>query len=217
MLGLPSGTLRWKLTNRSLTAIEAELFRHVNADLRDRGADWSTFYKLDRKGAIRLGPERRKVSTDEPRVLLPPWAAQIADKDGRRFADSIRRCQVRIVGDLEKLAADSPTAEWHDMDSVPIDIAANGVVGAVSAAQQSADGFRQKTDSQAAEIARLNEELAKERSPTLKQYAGSIAPNQRANQIASAFTARELATAVKRRLVNKLGMHRTRSKRKHSA
>jgi hypothetical protein len=236
MLGLPAGTLDWKLTNRSLIATEAELFRHVNVSLRDSGTDWFTFYNLVRKGAIRYGPERRKLSLAEPRVLLPPWAAEIADKDGRRFADSIRRSEVRVVGDLDKLAAESPTAEWQDIESIPIAIAANGVVGAVSAAQQTADRFRRKTEFQAAEIARITEELAsaksrpeqaaelerikkelaEAKSRTLGQHARSIAPSKRVNQVVAAFSTRELAAALRRRVIQGLGKRLNMPHRKKS-
>lgn len=212
MLDLPAGMLHWRLTNRSLTAVEAELFRNVNINLRDNGADWLAFYNLLRKGALRFGPERRVVPADEPRVLLPPWAASIADKDGRRFADSIRGSGARVVGDLDKLAAESPANEWQDIDTVPIDVAANGIAGGVSAARQQARRFRTKIETQSGEVARLKQELATTRAGTLQQYAHSIAANQRAQQMASAFTTRELAAAMKRRLRHKLGKRRAASR-----
>lgn len=161
MLGLPPGTLDWRQSNPSLAAIDAELFRHVNAILRDRGATWSTFHTLVRYGAIKLGPERRKVSPDEPRVVLPPWAADIADQDGASFAERIRESKVRVVGNLDKLATKSPAAEWRSMDSIPVGIAAEAVAGAVLAGQKVRGTARKEADTQAAELAALKAELAK--------------------------------------------------------
>jgi hypothetical protein len=211
MLGLPAGTLDAKLTHRSLTAVEAELFRAVNADLRDNGADWMAFFNFVRRGAISRGSARRKVPPDVPRVRLPPWAAQIADKDGRSFADSIRRSQVRVVGDLEALAAESRTAHWEDFASVPIDLAADTVAGAVSAGRNLAGKSRKKIQAQAdeisaygKEISELKRNLAAVKSHDLAQHAHLIAANERAPQMASAFTTRELAAAIKHQLLRKL-------------
>lgn len=204
MLGLPVGVLHRKMSNRSLTAVETELFRQVNADLRSKGGDWRTFHKLIRQGALKLGVQTRGVAPEESRVLLPPWAAELADKDGRRFADSIQTSQVRVVGDLEKLAKESPSAEWHDIDTVPVPIAAQGIVGAVSAAQQSEDDLRRKVTTQTAKLAKLQDQQEREKSKTLRDHARTVKPNRRAPQLAAAFTTRELAAAIKHRLRNKL-------------
>jgi hypothetical protein len=210
MLGLPSETLSWGPRNKSLTAVDAELFRHVNAILRDRGASWSTFHGLVRYGAIRLGPERRHVSRDEPRVVLPPWAAEIADQDGRRFADRIRRSQVRIVGDLDNLAVETRSAPWRPIDNVAIGVAAQAVSGAILAGQEARGSLKKEIESQSAEITTLKAEVARLATESLYKRACEIAPDQRAEQLASAFSTREMVAGVKRRLLHKLRTGRSR-------
>lgn len=155
MLGLPAQTLEWRLSNRSLTAVDAELFRHVNVILRDRRADWTTFYDLVWKGAIRLGPSRRKSRADELRVRLPAWAAARAAADGRRYVEEIERSAVRVVGDLGRIAVEPSAAEWRDLEEVPIEIAADAVAAAILAGQEQRKALRKKIKAQAAELAAL--------------------------------------------------------------
>lgn len=161
MLGLPEDTLKWSSSNRSLSAIDAELFRHVNALLRDRDASWSTFHGLVRYGAIRLGPERRKGAADESRVVLPPWAAEITDRDGKRFAEALRDSPIRVVGDLDNLTTATKTSPWRDIDSVPIDVAAEAVAGAILAGQEARSALKKDIKAQADELSTLRSELVR--------------------------------------------------------
>ena len=161
MLGLPTGMLQHGRSNDSLTAADAELFRRVNIILRDRGANWSTFHNLVWQGAIKLGPEHRDVGADEPRVVLPAWAAEIADADGARFAESIRHSAVRVVGNVDNLAARSKSAEWHSPDHLPIDIAAEAVAGAVLAGQRARDSLKKELKARATEVEELKIKIAK--------------------------------------------------------
>ncbi|WP_188898600.1 hypothetical protein [Microlunatus endophyticus] len=211
MLGLPDGMLQWRTSNRALTAVEAELFRTANAELRDRGADWRTFFELVRKGAVRLGPERREVGPDERRVTLPPWAAEIVTADGQRFARAIRQSGVRVVGDLDTLAVAPETAEWHDIEQIPVAIAANALAGAVLAGQLQRDKFQAQLNSASARVAKLHAELMTERSKTLNEFAATIPSSQRADEVAAAFTSHELAAALKHRLLVRLRHGRTHS------
>jgi len=192
MLGLPAGMLTWGRTNRSLTAPEVELFRIANIELRERGADWLSYFDLVRKGAILYGAQRRKLSADEPRVALPAWAARIADQDGRDFADCIARSAVRVVGDLNALALPSRSADLPQIDQVPVDLAAPAIAAAVLAAQE-----------------RRAKEAASHTCPTFTQRAGELPDGQRAGTLASNFSTRELAAALTRRLVYKLRTRKT--------
>lgn len=218
MLGLPPGTLDWRRSNSSLAAIDAELFRHVNAVLRDKGASWSTFHNLVRYGAIKYGPERRKVSPDEPRTLLPAWAAEIADRDGARFAESIRESKVRVVGNLDNLTAASPSGDWHSIDEIPVGIAAEAVAGAIVAGQKARSVIRKELDARTAELTKIKKDLARvtaerdviaadlaaARSRTLDRRVRAIA-RSRSAQVLSTF--RSEAAGAKRRLVRKLRAH----------
>ncbi|QGN32940.1 hypothetical protein [Microlunatus sp. Gsoil 973] len=219
MLGLPHETLSWKRSNDSLTATDAELFRHVNVILRDRKATWSTFHNLVWQGAIKLGPEQRSVSPNEPRVLLPPWAAEIADRDGARFAEHIRGTAVRVVGDLDNLAVKSPTAPWRSIEEIPVNIAAEAVAGAVLAGQRARRDARKELDKQAAELEQLQTELAeltaerdqlveRERSAA-SSLALSSAAAERAERPAAMFGAHQLAAGLKRRLLRRVRTHRS--------
>jgi len=156
MLGLPSGMLRVERSNDSLMAVDAELFRRVNIILRDRNALWTTFQALVWQGAIKLGPERREVGADERRVVLPPWAAQIANADGARFADALRQSPVRVVGNVENLATKVGSAPWDPIDTVPIDIAAEAVAGAVLAGQKARESLKKEVADLKAQVAKLS-------------------------------------------------------------
>ncbi|QDP96893.1 hypothetical protein FOE78_14070 [Microlunatus elymi] len=204
MLGLPAGMLDWNRSNRSLTGIDAELFRQANVMMRDRGVDWRSFYSLVWKGAIQLGPEQRKVPAGGPRVMLPPWAGEIADKDGRRFADEIGAMDVRVVGDLDNLAVESRTAPWQDITEIPIEIAADAVAAGVLAGQQSRERFLATELANQEQIAKLRQQLARETTRSLADRARAIPANRRAEQLAGAFSSRELAAALKRRLLHRL-------------
>lgn len=220
MLGLPPETLNWQRSNDSLTATDAELFRHVNAILRDRKASWSTFHNLVWQGAIKLGPERRTVSPDEPRVVLPPWAAEIADRDAAGFVESIRASQVRIVGDLDKLAAKSPSAPWHDIADIPVRIAAEAVAGAILAGQKARRDARKELAAAEAQVKQLKTEvteLRKERDLRVKQATaaspgapGGRGATERVEQVAASFSTHEIAAGLKRRLI-----YRLRTRRSH--
>lgn len=210
MLGLPTGTLEWTPSNHSLAAVDAELFRRVNAILRDRGADWRTFYSLVRMGAIRLGPERRTVGPEEAKIVLPPWAAKLAAADGRRFAESIRGSRTRVVGDLDALTAEHPATEWQDVDSLSVDVAADAVAAAVMAGQESRVRFTKTVDSLTAEISCLQDELTDATSWSPSRRDQRFAAEKRAEQMATAFSTRELAAALKRRL-----LYRLRTRRSH--
>jgi hypothetical protein len=206
MLDLPEGTLDWKFSNQSLGAVDAELFRHVNGLLTDKGVDWSSFYDLVQKGAILLGPYSREGRANDVRAKLPPWAAEIAERDGRRFADGIRASGVHVVGDLESLAAPCPSGETEPIEDVPIQMAACAVAGAVRAGKRLGKRKQGEIRAQSAEISRLKAELAASRGRTLEEHARSVAPDERRSALARAFTTKELASALNRRLLHK-GRH----------
>lgn len=209
MLGLPAGMLAWGRSNRSLTAPEAELFRRVNVELDERGADWRSQYDLIWKGAVQHGTQPRKPGPDEARMLLPEWAARIAEEDGRAFADRIAQSDVRVVGNLDDLAAPSPRADWPEMDTIPLDIAVPALAAAVLAAQQGRRKAARQSRRDGAELDRLRRQAAEHTCPTFAQQVRSIPADQRAERLASTFSTRELAAALKRRLLYKLRTRRS--------
>ena len=141
LLGLPAGELAHDPTdqhsvNRSLTAVEAELFRRLNITLRDEGVNWNTYQKLDRNGAIRRLLDQRHPPDEEPRLRLPTWAAKAARQDGEQFARCIRQSGVRVVGDLDNLHVEPPATEQANVDQLPIDIGVDALAGALIAGQK---------------------------------------------------------------------------------
>lgn len=202
MLGLPAGMLAWGRTNRALTAPEVELFRAVNAGLQEHGGDWRSYFDLVRKGAILLGAQRRTPAPDEPRVRLPTWAARIAEEDGQAFAERIGKSQVRVIGDLDELAAPVPAADWPEISDVPIGIAAPSISAAVLAAQKQ----RKSSERRIADLERAASEHA---CPGFAERARRLPADRRAEQIAANFSTREVAAALKRRLLYKLRTRRS--------
>lgn len=141
LLGLPANELAHDpadqhSVNRSLTAVEAELFRRLNITLRDEGVDWNTYQRLDRNGAIRRLLDQRVPPADEPRLCLPAWAAKPARQEGERFAERIRQSGVRVIGDLDNLHAEPPAPEQVNVDQLPIDIGVDALAGALIAGQK---------------------------------------------------------------------------------
>lgn len=139
LLGLPHGILRPSpdglAANRSLSLPEVELLRQVNRQLHDRGINWSHYAKLVRGGAVARLQLSRTPAADEPRLVLPSWAAAEALYRGRHFAEVIDATGVRVVGELSTLYAEVPTAAKTEAPTqVPISIAAEAVAGVVSAA-----------------------------------------------------------------------------------
>ncbi len=142
LLGLPARTLTGSVTagdktNRSLSMQEAELFRRVNARLT--GSDRiprKLYLDFIRSGAVGRILGVRSPRPDEPRVELPVDAIDTTVAKGREYADQIRRSGVRIVGDIDRLAAvpDRPDHALASSDHVDYSIAVEAIVGVALAA-----------------------------------------------------------------------------------
>ncbi|GAB3562039.1 hypothetical protein GCM10027344_17510 [Spelaeicoccus albus] len=203
LLGLPPGLLGKNdgsaaLSNRSMTAVEAELFRRVNVVLRDEEIDWFTYHKLGRLGAMGRVVNHRVPPADEPPVRLPQWAADLAQRDGEKFAEHIERTGVRVVGDLAKLKAPPKVgADRVPADQVPFDIGVQSVVGALAAGQRQKNVADKK-------LASLKKTTAPKRSRPTKKAAGKRA------RPSETYTTRELTRAVAARLKHKLKTGRSK-------
>ncbi len=106
LTGLREGTLvpEDDLSNRSLRLPEVETVRAFNIAYRAAGLGTMLHMKVMRLGAAEH-LKRRVPGADEPRIETPAWALQRADAIAREIVDGIARSGVRIVGDLESLAA----------------------------------------------------------------------------------------------------------------
>lgn len=106
LVGLSSGTLAFDpaLANRSLTLAEIEIVRAFNALYKAEQLPTPLYTRVLRRGAATL-MERRKPDRSEARVELPTWALEPIGQIAREIVDGIAGSGVRVVGDLESLAA----------------------------------------------------------------------------------------------------------------
>lgn len=140
LLGLPSGVLttsdqRGGAANRSLSAQEAALILRVNEILQPGQMTHDELTQILRGGAVaRLLHTRQPPDTDSS-VALPPWAHDRARQLGECYAATIAGSGVQVLGDLSQLS-DLPAARGGRStmpDLVPTELAAQAVVGAMSA------------------------------------------------------------------------------------
>lgn len=140
LLGLPAETLspakqRGGVVNRSLSAEEAALFLRVNQLLAPRQMSRDELTQILRGGAVaRVLDTREPGSTDTP-IALPDWADHRAAQVGEQYAAVIAGTGVRVVGDLDQLAARPRHRRGRATmpDVVPVDLAAEALLGAMSA------------------------------------------------------------------------------------
>lgn len=137
MTGLPEASLVPKadVRNRSLTLGEAELVRLLNEQFRDRGWSEAVYDRFLRRGAVVQMKNNHQPSPDEPRLVTPKWALDQAAEIGAAAADAISALGVRVVGDLASLAAvpADPAEDWSDTPVLPVDAAAQAILGTISA------------------------------------------------------------------------------------
>ena len=141
VLGLPAGllepdTLSGAQQNRSLTAGEAEMLRRVNRAVREAGdVAWRDYERFVRDGAVEAMLSRRKPHKDEQRIVPPAWAVERAAGLARHEASLIAASGVRVVGDLDHLAAPVPSVERsRSARDLPVDAAAEALLAVLSTA-----------------------------------------------------------------------------------
>lgn len=222
LLGLPAGMLACEQdTNRSLTAVEAGMFRRVNVALRENTVDWRAFHDLVTQGAITQGALSRTPPPDEPRIRLPAWANEAAQRDGKRFAERIRQSGVRVVGDLDSLGTTLPARAYTEGETVPVDFSVRTLTGTVLAgqnAQHRAEKANKRADEANRKLTATHEKnrklhtdletvkkkLHREQNRALYHRVRALTPADRIDKTAAAYTTRELLAALKRRLTYKL-------------
>ena len=104
LTGLREGTLeeRPDLTNRSLTAPEAEAVRAFNAAFRKAGLGARLHNRVINLGAgTRM--KQRVPPSDWTRIETPAWAIERADAIAHEIVAGIAASGVRVVGDLDAL------------------------------------------------------------------------------------------------------------------
>jgi hypothetical protein len=133
LLGLRTGTLHTPpdRTNRSMTLPETEAVRAFNRLAREQGVGTPLLAKVMRYGASQY-IKLRVPEPDEPRVETPQWALDRASEVAREMVGNISASGVRVIGDLESLAAvqrGRPAADHQPDVTVPPPVAARVLVG----------------------------------------------------------------------------------------
>jgi len=136
LLGLPDGLLVERVpdrSNRGLTRTEAGLLQELNSAVKGQ-LTWREYNHLVRDGVVHRVLQVRRPGVGEDKTCLPAWAAEQAVVEGAGGADALRASGVRIVGSLESLSAAMPAVDAApDVTHVPLDLAAEALVGAVAA------------------------------------------------------------------------------------
>ncbi|HUG29252.1 MAG TPA: hypothetical protein VMQ65_01890 [Candidatus Limnocylindria bacterium] len=137
LTGLLDGTLvpENDLSNRSLRLPEIETVRAFNLAYRAEGLGTMLHTKVMRFGAAEH-LKRRVPGANEPRIETPAWALERADAVAREIVDGIARSGVRVIGDLESLAAPTAAASTDGgitADAAWADIGAQTAMGIVLA------------------------------------------------------------------------------------
>jgi hypothetical protein len=155
LLGLPAGTLTdtpAERRNRSMTPAEAELFRRVNVVLRSTDVSWPEYAHLIRYGAILRSVQRYTPPAGGPRLATPSWALDRAAELGARYAAAITELRpdgLQVVGDLDRLAEPvKPDPDGLDAPpaTVPMEVAVEALLGAVSRATNGSLFFPEEPD-----------------------------------------------------------------------
>jgi hypothetical protein len=128
LLGLARNTLNADKSgpsNRSLSALEVELLRQLNKRARGTVA-YSDYYRFVKRGAVLRLVEGRTPGRKEPRVTTPGWAIERAREFSKADVAAIGAMGVRILGDIDTLAPDTPVShdEIAPVTSVPPGLAA---------------------------------------------------------------------------------------------
>jgi hypothetical protein len=116
-------------SNRSLTAAEAELLRHINL-MAAGSIGWKAYSENIRHGAIRTIVETRQPPADEPRINTPQWALDEALKRQRKDLRRLRRSGVDLRGPYRRLREPRTGADPVSITELPVDLAALGVASA---------------------------------------------------------------------------------------
>ena len=135
LTGLAEGTLVAdpQLSNRSMTLAEIEVIRAFNIAFKEAALPPVLYQRVMRTGAAQL-MERRIPGPGEGKVELPPWAVEPVAAIAREIVDGIASSGVRVVGDLERLAAAGTTrGETPPTVNVPPEVGAAAAMGVLVA------------------------------------------------------------------------------------
>ncbi len=152
-LGLPEGLMvsPQSSANRSLSRGEIELVRTLNERFHQHGwaEPWTEELHADvvRHGVVRKMKTGRRPASDEPRLVMPDWAAARAAEVGSEIVETIKSLDVRVIGDLSTLAEvpaarRGTEAELRSPAVLTADAATLAVYGAMNAAGGKGEGTK---------------------------------------------------------------------------
>ncbi len=151
LLGLPAGTLyepelSGESLNRSLSVHEASLLLEVNRLLAPYDVSKFDFDRLLFKGATARMLDHCR-SDPDAQLVLPPWAIPLAVDRSRNYAEAIAGTGVRVIGDLEDLGKTPQVGrgQYEASSVIPVDVAAQAVLGVLSAALRRGSDFEPPT------------------------------------------------------------------------
>jgi hypothetical protein len=140
LLDLPLGMLHQpelngEWLNRSLSVHEVSLLLRVNRLLEPYGLDPDDVERLLFKGATARMLDEGPMPDRDAQLVLPPWAVEPAVARSRQYAEAIAATGVRVIGDLEELSRPPRTdpGQWDVSTTIPVEVAAQALVGALSA------------------------------------------------------------------------------------
>jgi hypothetical protein len=151
LLGLPEGLLVPVAgkSNRSLTQGEVELVRRVNEAFIQN--QWSVLEHAQLvRGGLSTSLRNRQPESDEPRIVTPHWATELAADRADTAIAQIRASKVRVIGDLENLrvSREKPATEPSSDLSVSPEVGALAVIGVLEVERETrvptAGGFLSK-------------------------------------------------------------------------
>ncbi|WP_402466783.1 hypothetical protein [Isoptericola aurantiacus] len=167
-------------SNRGMSVEEAELLRTVNAEFRRRKLPWPAYEHWMRQGVAGHMMSSRQPADHDTTFELPEWAAEKATERGNRYVDQIEATGVRVVGDLGVLRVPARSSEnpVFTVAQVPLDAAAEAVLGSIQAGLKKDTQLTSAKEKLAAEKEKLaaeKEKLAawKQEPPTLDGFRAS--------------------------------------------
>jgi hypothetical protein len=137
LLSLPTGMLECAadVTNRSLSAAEAELVRRLNELCAAAEVDEDLRGRLVRDGVSRHLKEAYRLGPEDSPITTPDWALDCAAARDRATAEAIQRLEVRVIGEVTALTRPAERLDVPDLSRVSIEAAAQAALGVVLATQ----------------------------------------------------------------------------------
>ena len=130
-------------TNRSFSTEEVSLFLKINQALPRGRMTEDELTRILRGGSVARVLNERTPPNNDTALTLADWAARQASQLKGRCAEVIADTGVRVVGDLTELGPSSAPAGRHTMpDPIPVELAAQAVIGAMSGRLHRGSDFR---------------------------------------------------------------------------